>query len=324
MKKKEYLDLLEEVLRQNDVQENEMQVILEDYEELYDGYLEREMSDASIKEKLGSPYDVVASLKGSMKYRKSADKPHEKFIAVSPFIALIVFFVFGFVYDVWHPTWLVFFIIPLSAILFSVKEGFWTTLTAISPFVTTTFFILYGYYTGVYHPTWMVFLVILLCGFMVMKETRKYLYIGLLLLGSLVYLWIGLTYQVYSVTLLAYLPLLVALVYFGDLEIRFDLSLSKPIGYVVIFTLFVYFLGGYFFDLWDVLWLIFFLVPMVAIYVSESGKTRYVALTPFVSVTIFYLIGYYFDAWEFSWMAFLLIPMVAILLGDVTVEKKDD
>jgi len=323
MKKNEYLELLEEVLRQNHVEEREVQVIVEDYEELYDGYLERQMSDVEIKKKLGSPFDVVATLRGSMKYKKSASKPYEKFIAVSPFLALIVFFVFGFMYDVWHPTWLVFFIIPLSAIVFSVKEGFWTILTSISPFVATSFFILYGYITDVYHPTWMVFLVILFCAFMVMKETRKYLYIGLLLFASLVYLWIGLTYQEYSISLFVFLPLLIALVYFDDLEIRFNLS--KPIGYVLLFTLVVYFLGGYFYDLWDVLWLVFLMVPVINLF--EKRRSKYIAMTPFVSVSIFYLIGYFFGAWALSWMAFLLIPIAAILLGDVEIkknEKEDD
>ena len=49
MRKKEYLTLLEEVLKQNDVDRQEMHVILEDYEELYDGYLERDMSDTEMR-----------------------------------------------------------------------------------------------------------------------------------------------------------------------------------------------------------------------------------------------------------------------------------
>jgi hypothetical protein len=242
---------------------------------------------------------------------------------------LIVFFVFGFMYDLWHPTWLVFFIVPLSAIILSAKENFWTTLTAISPFIATIFFMLYGYYTGVYHPTWMVFFLILLFSFMTIKETRKYLYIALLLIGSFVYLWIGLTYQVYDISLLVYLPLVVLLVIYGDIEVTFSVSkMSKPIGYVVILTLIVYFLSGYLFGLWDIMWLIFLLVPVAAIYVGEKSKSKYIAMTPFFATAIFYLLGYLFDVWSLSWMAFLLIPMVAILIGDeekkvVKISKRD-
>jgi len=330
MRKKEYLDLLEEVLSQNDVDEQEINVILEDYEELYDGYLERGMTDGEIKEKLGSPFDVVASLKGSMRYKKTyPDKTHEKWIAISPFIALIVFFVLGFMYDLWHPTWLVFFIVPLSGILFSAKSSIWSTLTAISPFIATIFFMLYGYYTGVYHPTWMVFLIIVLFSFMSIKEATKYLYIGFLVIGSLLYLWIGLTYQVYDISLLVFLPLVIVLIIFGDLEVTFHVpKVLKPMGYVVVFTLLIYFLSGYLYGLWNVMWLIFFLVPLTAIYIGEKSKSKYIAMTPFFATTIFFLLGYLFDLWSISWMAFLLIPMVAILIGDdnqkvVSITKKD-
>src|SRR6056297_680778 len=217
--KRDYLDLLEDVLQQNEVSVSERKEILEDYAELYEGYQERGMDDQEIKKKLGSPFNVVAALKGSMSYEKKPTKPSEKFIAVSPFIALLIFFIFGFGYDVWHPTWLVFFLIPMSAILLSVKEGFWTTLTAISPFIATSFFILYGYYTGVYHPVWMVFLIIPAFGFMTIKEPRKYVYLLLLVLSSLVYLWIGLTYDVYGLSVLVFVPLLSLLAYYGHIEI---------------------------------------------------------------------------------------------------------
>ncbi|MGS0973544.1 MAG: DUF1700 domain-containing protein [Candidatus Izemoplasmataceae bacterium] len=316
MKKKGYLDLLEEVLRQNSVSVEECRDILEDYEELYDGYLERGMSDEEIKEKLGSPYNVVASLKGTMHYEKKITKPKEKFIAVSPFIALLIFFIFGFGYDIWHPTWLVFFLIPMSAIVFSMKEGIWHLMTAISPFIATAFFILFGFYTGVYNPTWMVFLLILVFAFLTMNDKRKYLYLGLLLVSSALYLWIGLAYEVYGISLLLFLPLLAVLSYYGHVEVKLIGSYRKPIGYVVITTLVVYFLGGYFYDLWDVLWLVFLTIPVVAIYIGEKGRSRYIAMTPFVSVTIFFLLGYFLDLWQFSWLAFLLIPIVAILIGD--------
>jgi len=315
--KKEYLELLEDVLTQNNVSTLERKEILEDYEELYDGYLERGMTDSEIKKKLGSPFNVVAALKGSMSYEKKANKPSEKFIAVSPFLALLIFFVFGFGYDLWHPSWLVFFLIPMSAIVLSMKDGLFTMLTAITPFLATTFFILYGYYTGIYHPTWMVYLLILFFAFLSMKETRKYLYLALLLVASALYLWIGLTYEVYGISLLFYAPLLAVLIYYGQIEVRIIGDYKSPIGYVALASILVFVLGGYFFDLWSVLWLVFLLIPVVAIWMGEVGKSKYIAIAPFVAVTIFFLVGYYGDLWEFSWMAFLLIPVVAILVGDV-------
>ncbi len=316
MTKNDYLELLGEVLRQNSVSGEERLEILEDYEELYDGYKELGMSDKEIKEKLGSPYNVFASLKGTMRYEKRITKPKEKFIAVSPFIALLIFFIFGFGYDLWHPTWLVFFLIPMSAIVFSMKEGIWSLMTALSPFIATAFFILFGYYTGVYNPTWMIFLLILVFAFLTMDEKRKYLYLALLLISSALYLWIGVTYKVYGISLLLFLPLIVLLTYYGHVEVKLIGTYRKPIGYVIIATIVVYFLGGYLYDLWDVLWLVFLIIPVVAIYIGEKGRSKYLAMTPFVSVTIFFLLGYFLDLWQFSWLAFLLIPVVAILIGD--------
>lgn len=317
MKKEEYLTLLENVLKQNDVEKDERSVIVEDYEELYEGYLESGLTNSEIKKKLGTPYNVVKELKGSMRYKAYPNNQQEKVIAISPFFALVVFFLLGFMYDAWHPAWLVFFIIPISAIVLSIKDGIWHLLTAISPFITTAFFLLYGYYKGVYHPTWLIFLLILFFAFMTMKESRKYLYIALLVVGTGVYLWIGLTYQVYDRSLIVFLPLLVALVSYGHVEIIFNFQ--KPLVYVTLGCLLIYFLSGYFFDLWKVMWLIFFLIPMTAIYLDEKGKSRYIALSPFIAITIFYLLGFYADLWSVSWLAFLLIPVTAILLGEEKV-----
>ncbi|MFW6319660.1 MAG: hypothetical protein ACOC1L_05695 [Bacillota bacterium] len=319
MKKEEYLTLLEDVLKQNDVEENERTVIVEDYEELYEGYLESGLTNSDITKKLGTPYNVVKELKGIMRYRKYPNSPHEKVIAISPFIALVVFFLLGFMYNAWHPAWLAFFIVPVSAILLTDKEGIWKTCTAVSPFIITTIYLLYGHYKGVYHPTWLIFLFIMLFGFMTMKESRKYLYIALLVIGTGIYLWIGLLYHVYDISLLAFLPLLVALVYYGHVEIIFNFQ--KPIVYVALGSLIVYFLSGYFFDLWKVMWLIFFLIPIMAIHIDEKGKSKYIAISPFIAVTIFYLLGFYADLWSVSWLAFLLIPVTAIVLES---DKQDN
>ena len=316
MNKHEYLDLLEDVLRQNKVNSEEVYEILEDYKELYDGYLDRGMTDKEIKEKLGSPYNVVASLKGSMRYEKRPTKLSEKLIAISPFVALIVFFIFGFSYDLWHPAWLVFFLIPVSAIVFSMKENIWSVMTALSPFIAVSFFILYGHYTGVYHPTWMIFLIILGFAFLTMEEKRKYLYLALLVLASGGYLWIGYTSGVYGLSLLLFLPLLVTLIYYGHVEIKVIGDYRSPVGVVAIISIIIYVIGGHFFDLWGVLWLIFFAIPVTAIILGEKGKKKYISIAPFVSVTIFFLLGYFFDLWEFSWLAFLLVPMVGIFFGD--------
>ncbi len=78
-------------------------------------------------------------------------------------LCAVAFFVLGFLYGLWHPGWLVFLAIPITAIiagLFSKKKdipgsivGFVTILAAVA------FFIL-GFTFNFWHPGWVVFLAI--------------------------------------------------------------------------------------------------------------------------------------------------------------------
>ncbi|MDY0346132.1 MAG: hypothetical protein RBQ70_00555 [Acholeplasma sp.] len=75
---------------------------------------------------------------------------------VMPFIALLLFLWIGFATNTWHPTWLVFFLIPLTNIIVERKLDA-RKLVGIT--VTATY-ITIGLMYGAWHPEWIMFLLI--------------------------------------------------------------------------------------------------------------------------------------------------------------------
>ena len=80
----------------------------------------------------------------------------KKLSEIMPFVSLLIFLWVGFSTEVWHPTWLVFLLIPLTNILVERKLDA-RKMTGIAITVTyITLGILYDYW----HPHWIMFLLI--------------------------------------------------------------------------------------------------------------------------------------------------------------------
>ncbi len=142
--------------------------IIKDYEELFADYVESGLSEVEVISKLGDPKDIVRALieenKKVMPTLKKSNvtlprRGGEKIIAASPLIAVLTFFLLGFVFDAWHPGWLVFFIIPVSAIIFTPYRK--DKMTALSPFLAVTLFILIGtFIPNGFRYAWTIFFII--------------------------------------------------------------------------------------------------------------------------------------------------------------------
>ena len=61
----------------------------------------------------------------------------------------------GFVFDLWHPGWLVFLTIPLRYIHFKSAWDRWT-----HPVTITLIYLALGCFWDLWHPGWMIFLLI--------------------------------------------------------------------------------------------------------------------------------------------------------------------
>lgn len=236
-------------------------------------------------------------------------------VALSPFIATITYLIVGFTYNLWHPTWLIFLIIPVFGVLTGAKRmRILELFTSLSPFLAVTTFILIWYYTGVWNPTWLVFLAIPVIGILNERVLWKLFAMeGSLLLAIGGYLYMGYQLGIWDVSALIFLiPLGVSLIVSNEKPWNID----RDHIYILIFvlaTLIIYIAFGLWLDTWAYLWMIFLLIPVMAILKESKGKDHLVAIMPFIATVIFFSLGYFFDWWQFSWIAFLLIPITAIL-----------
>lgn len=164
-----YINKLKEYLYDKDVSKEQIKEIVSDYEEFYEEYLNNGFTDEEIVIKLGSARDIYRNLRSTLKMsedyeiKKIKNKQKSKIVSLTPFIATIIFILVGYFTGVWHPTWLIYLIVPLSSVLIYSKNILDALLNS-SPFISTALFLVIGFYTGHWHPTWLVFLSIPLLG----------------------------------------------------------------------------------------------------------------------------------------------------------------
>ena len=157
--KQEYLNNLRAYLKERQVKAEDIEDIIIDYNDMYEGYLEKGYTDQEIYEKLGKPSEVYKSIKGTVSYFISNTYKKNKIVALSPFIAVILFVVIGQITKVYHPTWLVFLLIPISGVL-SGETNIGNKIVGLTPFISTVVFLVLGISFDIWHPTWLVFLLI--------------------------------------------------------------------------------------------------------------------------------------------------------------------
>ena len=76
-------------------------------------------------------------------------------VAATPLMCLITYLFVGFYYDIWHPTWAIFLLIPVMPILLGLQRFRITypTFCAIG-------YVLLGVFLDMWHPGWLIFLTI--------------------------------------------------------------------------------------------------------------------------------------------------------------------
>jgi len=74
-------------------------------------------------------------------------------------LSIIVFLSVGIFYNIWHPTWLIFLLIPLSRGLKTAwQRKSWFSLPY--PIMITTLYLILGFSYNIWHPAWILFLTI--------------------------------------------------------------------------------------------------------------------------------------------------------------------
>ena len=79
-----------------------------------------------------------------------------------PILALLAFLCMGFIWDLWHPGWLVFLTVPIYYYIVNLIEArrvtFWKLLPY--PMFCTIIYLCLGIIWDLWHPGWLIFLTI--------------------------------------------------------------------------------------------------------------------------------------------------------------------
>jgi len=328
MKDKEtFSDSLRRALEEEGFAKEAREEIVEDYREMIsEASLSKEEESAFIGE-LGSPREIAKKLAREMPKQTKDD---HKLVALSPFLALIAFFLIGTISNVWHPTWLVFFITPISAI-WTETRGL-DRLKGLSVFVLIAGYVLLATYTGDWHPLWA--LLVLMVALNLYERGGRIRKAGALYTVAAVGGFLTLDYLlgIQFMHVLLFAPTLVLAVESGVFGVRFDIEgrsttrQEKVVfsGLVVLMAA-VYLLLGFMWALWHPGWLVFLLVPLFALLYVQfilGEKLPLVAYSPFIATALFVIVGHAFDAYNLSWLFFLAIPVLGILTDKDDEEKE--
>ena len=328
MHKQTYLNHLNDLLNQYVIDDVTKEDILKDYESLWDQYAALKISEEDIIQKLGHPEDIIEALtegyskKSTMKHHKQSSK-NRKIIALSPFFSIIAFFMIGFLIpNGFMFAWIAFLSIPMSAIILEGPKHKIQKLTALSPFIALIiFFPILGFWLNLWHPGWLIFLIIpMIGGLNESNPLKRYVISGGILTTIIIYL---ITDQILSLgtlsitdsieipySLFSFLPIALVLLF-----VQIKALLKNGVQYFILLMISItlYIVISVTYDLWVISWLIFFIIPLYAIYKNTTRDQKLIAMMPFISTILFMLLGYFFNAWAFAWMVYLLIPMTAII-----------
>ncbi|MBN2540715.1 MAG: DUF1700 domain-containing protein [Bacilli bacterium] len=328
--KERYLEELKELLQQYNITEDEVADILADYGEMIEDAMSKNMSEEKILKMVGTPEEVVKSLSEEFvegeEYiyihrggKSSATNRDNRITALMPFISVIVFMILGFGWGVWHPGWLVFLSIPMTAIVVNAfdknsMDGF----IALSPFVALIIFMVLGFGWGLWHPAWLIFLLVpILAIFSSVKTMRFISFLTAISPFVVVIAFILVWYftGTWNPTWLVFMIIpMIGVLHERKLWklIVFELGFLIAIG--------VYLYTGYVMHEWGY-GLFAFLIPIgISLIFSEdsflviNARNKNEWLVFLTTIIVYVGAGVIFHTtWAWLWLVFLFVPMYSIL-----------
>ncbi len=322
--KANYLEDLRSLLNNYKMEQTEKDEIVSDYNEMYEGYEGKGMQDDEIVKKLGAPRSIIRELTEGFKKVEKPLPGGEKIIALSPFAALIIFFVLGFGFNLWHPGWIIFTIVPVTAIIVEMgKTRDEQLTTALSPFFASLLYLYLGFYHDLWHPGWIIFIIIPMLGIWNSRRTLSKLDLIVSLspfLAGIAYVALGLQgYWKEGWVVFLIIPMLGLLNEKNRLmmllwELLFIAGIA---GYLYVgYTYPEYWAYGLFaFAPIVILGMITGNIEIVGGDIPKEYNIIIVA-----STAVFLLLGFIFNLWGVAWLVFLVIPVYAI---NVEAPKSD-
>lgn len=311
MNKKAYLNSIKEVLIFNNIVENDINLTLEDYEELYDNALMAGYTHEQAVERLGSPDDIYKALKGDLTKNTN---PYNKLVALSPFVSSIIFFALGFTFDLWYVAWLAYLLVPITAIVVNTKG--YDKYIALSPFIATIIYVILGFAYSIWHPAWLIYFIVPISG-VIFKTKGKEKFLDLLFfviaISFIVVILIVPSIWKYALLSFLIIPLLGYLLYYKDRKnlIGAALIVLAGIGYLALNIAGIPFKYT----------LLIFILPLIFAFINNDIKIifkfrddtdKYLFFT-YLLIALFYLgFSLIFPYWRITWLILLAIPIIGI------------
>lgn len=79
----------------------------------------------------------------------------KRLVAATPLICLIIYLFVGFYFHIWHPTWTIFFFIPIMPIILGLQK-----ITYSYSLLCSIIYVVLGIFCDLWHPGWLIFLTI--------------------------------------------------------------------------------------------------------------------------------------------------------------------
>ncbi|MFW5794242.1 MAG: hypothetical protein ACOCV1_02055 [Bacillota bacterium] len=313
-----YLEILKERLMDYQIDNDILLKILSNYKEKINNLANNDYD--YIKSKLGDPYKEVNQIVDdyNLMLKENEGKETKTIIAIVPFVSLVSYLILGFGFDFWHPGWLVFVIVPLIVMVFTVfDDNYIAGLLALVPFIIIISYFFVGFYLGIWHPTWLIFILLPLIGIFTnykKMSLRSFLFAVSPFAALIFYIVLGSVFHLWSRSWVVFLlvPMLGVLQdKRTDRVIIYEISLFLAVIIGVIFPDITSSWGYSFFGL---------LIPaFVFISYGEDSiikfsKDTIIDWLVFLGIAIvFLIIGIVFKAWAYIWMILLGFPAYEII-----------
>lgn len=311
MNKKQYINNLKELLLEKNVTNEDISVIIEDYEELYDEALNRGLSNEEIYSQLGDTEFVYNQLKHDLNYIKANEN---KIVSLSPFIALIIFFVLGFAFDLWNYSWLAFLLIPIIAVIVNVRGT--NKIIALSPFVSVIVYYLLGMIFGLWHPGWLIFFIIPISGILINTKGKEVLYglgVFFVIISFVTISFVSGETWKYNLLILLAIPLFTYIFNYKKRAnlVGASLMLFAIVGYIMLLQSNVLFEHAIFIFIIPIIFAIFNGNIKITI-INNHENSKFLMISFLVILATYFGISLVFGYWNLTWLILLLIPMTII------------
>lgn len=311
MNKSKFLAQLKAQLNEKGFSKNEANEILTDYDSMITEAVTSGEMESEYIASLGTIQTIVSQIPMREKTLKNQ---RDKWVALSPFIATILFFVVGFLLEGFAYSWLFFLLIPMSAIALNSKGI--DRLVALSPFVFTITFFILGFAFNLWTIAWVGYTLIFPLAILAEDRPLKYVMfvLGLVIPGVYVVLYLQDPNPLYNLLFLGFVPLIL---YQNWPKIK-AMNVKKVfLGTALTLSLVgIYLSIGFTTGAWHPAWVIFLLIPIAGLLytqIIDKKRVPLVSYMPFLSVILFILMGEIFRVYEIAWLMFLLIPIVGVL-----------